>query len=178
MAIIVRAGAGEACCIMGWIHMGDLWQERGGRTVNREGREPWGPGTACAPRPAPGMGQVRRRRLEGLGARMRVKGRSLGEGGASQCCSDLEETIFKSHVKQPGQPAALLLFSTSSGLLGREGRESGGGRARASLGAGRGNWRPRGHAAVKGAFPSQASRSRPIPPGQKPPRWSSSYTLA
>ena len=54
MAIIVRAGAGEACCIMGWIHMGDLWKERGGRTVNRERREPWGPATACAPRPGPG----------------------------------------------------------------------------------------------------------------------------
>lgn len=34
MAIIVRAEAGEACCIMGWIHMEDLWQEKGGRTVN------------------------------------------------------------------------------------------------------------------------------------------------
>ena len=35
MAIIVRAGAGEACCIMGLIHIEDLWQEKGGRTVNR-----------------------------------------------------------------------------------------------------------------------------------------------
>ena len=34
MAIIVRAGAGEACCIMGWIHMEDLWREKRGRTVN------------------------------------------------------------------------------------------------------------------------------------------------
>lgn len=35
MAIIVRAGAGEACCIMGLIHIEDLWQEKGSRTVNR-----------------------------------------------------------------------------------------------------------------------------------------------
>lgn len=34
MAIIVRAGAGEACCIMGLIHIEDLWQEKGGRMVN------------------------------------------------------------------------------------------------------------------------------------------------
>lgn len=33
MAIIVRAGAGEACCIMGLIHIKDLWQEKGGHTL-------------------------------------------------------------------------------------------------------------------------------------------------
>lgn len=33
MAIIVRAGAGEACCIMGLIHIEDLWQEKGGHML-------------------------------------------------------------------------------------------------------------------------------------------------
>lgn len=63
---------------------------------------------------------------------MRFKGRSLGEGGACQCSLDLEETIFKSHVKQLGQPAALHLFSTSSGLVGARGE--------AGVGRGPGPW--------------------------------------
>lgn len=66
---------------MGWIHMGDLWQERGGRTVNRRAQGALGTShRVCAQAGPPGTDQIQRR-LEALGACMRVKGRSLEREG-------------------------------------------------------------------------------------------------
>lgn len=81
MAIIVRAGAGEACCIMGLIHIKDLWQEKGGHTLILSTGSPGTSRWTSSQTGPPGL--TRHSKDESpLGDRLRATGRGLG--GA--CC--------------------------------------------------------------------------------------------
>lgn len=120
LAITVRVHGRHVASWDGSGHGGPVAEEGVTPRPARKAGVP-GPAPGCVPRLPPGLTRYSEgwKPLWGVGER---------EGEKPEwrvCCYlDLDSSIFKSHVKQPGQPAALLLFSTSLSLVGawRRGR--------------------------------------------------------